>query len=425
MNSATYLRRSVYILLAVAFAVGVTVYFLNDWFHDSLLPALGIPQPLGDAVGSVLIVFAVAVAIRLVSYAFFHDMVMGEDKALASHTHARGQTAAVCREVATELRTVPNYSGVLRGQLDSVVQQTEQAAYDISERLQTIDSVVGELNTFVAEVSDESAALAHDSEARILGNQQLIARMQEYIDFRIQQAHEDEARVAQVVEEARSLSSLTSLIKDIAAQTNLLALNAAIEAARAGESGRGFAVVADEVRKLSSETEKAVSAINQGILGVAGTIESQLHERVKKAAPEEERIALTQFAAQLGELGASYEQLLRAQANTIDTVRGSSERLSSMFMDALASVQFQDVTRQQLEHTVDSLTRLDSHLGVLAERLEQSENPDFSYTPLAEHLDEIYSRYVMDQQRQSHADALGSTPAKAGDAPANNKIELF
>ena len=429
MNSATYLRRSLQTLLFVALAVGVTVYLLNDWFHGSLLPAVGIAQPLGDALGSVLIVFAVAVAIRVVSYAFFRDLAMGEDKALESHTHAREQTAAVCREVATELRGVPNYSGVLRGQLDSVVQQTEQAAYDISERLQTIDSVVGELNSFVAEVSDESAALAHDSEARILGNQQQIARMQEYIDFRIQQAHEDEARVAQVVhqvvQEARSLGSLTSLIKDIAAQTNLLALNAAIEAARAGESGRGFAVVADEVRKLSSETEKAVSAINQGILGVAGTIESQLHERVKKAAPEEERIALTQFAAQLGELGASYEQLLRAQANTIDTVRGSSERLSSMFMDALASVQFQDVTRQQLEHTVDSLTRLDSHLGVLAERLEQSANPDFSYTPLAEHLDEIYSRYVMDQQRQSHADALGSTPAKAGDAPANNKIELF
>ncbi len=425
MNSATYLRRSLYTLLTVAFAVGVTVYFFNDWFHASFLPALGIPQPLGDAVGSVLIVFAVSVAIRVVSYAFFRDLAMGENKALESHSHAREQASAVCREVATELRSVPNYSGVLRGQLDSVVQQTEQAAYDISERLQTIDTVVGELNTFVADASNESAALAHDSEARILDNQQLIARMQEYIDFRIQQAHEDEARVAQVVAEARSLGSLTNLIKDIAAQTNLLALNAAIEAARAGESGRGFAVVADEVRKLSSETEKAVSSINQGILGVAGTIESQLHERVKKAAPDEERIALSQFAAQLGELGTSYEHLLRSQASTIETVRASSERLSSMFMDALASVQFQDVTRQQLEHTVDSLSRLDGHLGVLAERLEQSENADFSYTPLAEHLDEIYSRYVMDQQRQSHADALGSPPAKAGAAPANNKIELF
>lgn len=425
MNSATYLRRSLQTLLVVALTVGVTVYFLNDWFHGSLLPAVGIAQPLGDALGSVLIVFAVAVAIRVVSYAFFRDLAMGEDKALESHTHAREQTAAVCREVATELRGVPNYSGVLRGQLDSVVQQTEQAAYDISERLQTIDSVVGELNGFVAHVSDESAALAHDSEARIASNHQLITRMQEYIDFRIQQAHEDEARVAQVVQEARSLGSLTGLIKDIAAQTNLLALNAAIEAARAGESGRGFAVVADEVRKLSSETEKAVGSINQGILGVAGTIESQLHERLQRTAPDEERIALSQFATQLGELGTSYEQVLRAQANTIDTVRHSSERLSTMFMDALASVQFQDVIRQQIEHTSDSLTRLDSHLGVLAERLEQSENADFSYTPLAEHLDEIYGRYVMTQQRETHAQATGSKKASATDLPGNNKIELF
>jgi methyl-accepting chemotaxis protein len=319
---------------------------------------------------------------------------------------------------------VPAFSGVLRGQLDSVVQQTEQAAYDITSRLQTIDSVVGELNSFVAQVSDESAELAHDSEARIANNQQLITRMQEYIDFRIQQAREDEARVSQVVNEARSLSSLTGLIKDIAAQTNLLALNAAIEAARAGESGRGFAVVADEVRKLSAETEKAVMAINQGIQGVAGTIESQLHQRLQRAAPDEERIALSQFANQLTELGESYEHMLRSQAGTIDTVRSSSEQLAAMFMDALASVQFQDVTRQQIEHTIESLTRLDEHLGALAERLEQSESPGFTYTPLAQHLDELYSRYVMDQQRHAHATAVGAS-AGAAAGTSNSKIELF
>ena len=76
-------------------------------------------------------------------------------------------------------------------------------------------------------------------------------------------------------------------------------------------------------------------------------------------------------------------------------------------------------------NTSDSLTRLDSHLGVLAERLEQSENADFSYTPLAEHLDEIYGRYVMTQQRETHAQATGSKKASATDLPGNNKIELF
>jgi methyl-accepting chemotaxis protein len=425
MHSATFLRRTLYIQISIAVAVGVTVFFLNDWFHDSFLPALGLPLPLGDAIGSVLIVVAVSVSIRLVSLAFFRDMTMGKDKELESRTHAREQAVAACREVAAELHGVPTYSNVLRNQLDSVVQQTEQAAYEISSRLQTIDGVVTELNGFVAQISAESATLAHDAGDRIVNNQQLIARMQEYIDSRIAQAHEDEARVNQVVEEARSLGSLTNLIKDIASQTNLLALNAAIEAARAGESGRGFAVVADEVRKLSGETEKAVTLINQGILGVAGTIEAQLHQRLQKTAPEQERIALSQFATQLSELGTSYEQMLASQAHTIDTLHHSSEQLSAMFMDALASVQFQDVTRQQIEHTVDSLTRLDRHLGVLAERLEQSENPNFSYTPLAEHLDEIYSRYVMDQQRQSHADAVGGSPSHTAAASANNKIELF
>lgn len=424
MNTSIFLRRSLLMLGAIALATGITVLLLNDWFNGSFLPMLGIPQPLGNAVGSVMIVFAAYVGVRLVSLAVFRDNAFGQAITLDQLQHNREQGAQVCHEIAGELRGVPAFSDVLRKQLDSVVQQTEQAAYDISERLQTIDSVVDRLNTFVTERSNESTEMVHSSESRIANNQALIQRMQAYIDHRIVEARQDQERVAQVVDEARSLESLTKLIKDIAAQTNLLALNAAIEAARAGEAGRGFAVVADEVRKLSTETEKAVQSINLGIQGVASTIETQLKEKLAATDLDQERDALGQFAGQLAELGQSYEDILRAQSSAMETVRESSNELASMFMDALASVQFQDVTRQQIEHTAGALTRLDQHLGVLAERLEQRDNPSFSYTPLTAHLDEIYGRYVMAQQRRTHDEAIGKTAGGAA-VGANPKIELF
>jgi methyl-accepting chemotaxis protein len=95
-----------------------------------------------------------------------------------------------------------------------------------------------------------------------------------------------------------------------------------------------------------------------------------------------------------------------------------------MFMNALASVQFQDVTRQQIEQVIDALNRLDSHSAMLAQRLDEFENPDYEVRPLSEHLDQIYSKYVMDSQRETHHAATGQAgqPVSSGSGP---KVELF
>jgi len=425
MNLNALHRRSVLVTALVATSAGLTVYFFNDWFHSVFLVWLGIPSPVGDALGTALIVAVAYAAQRLVSVAFFRDQMFGltsEQEKLQTSSHAM---SALADEVAGEMSSVPTYNEVLRGQLASVVEQTEQAAYQITERLQSVDNVIGRLGDFVAASSSESTRLAESSERQIDQNQALIVEMRNYIDGRIKEAEQDQQRVKHIVSEARSLEALTRIIKELAGQTNLLALNAAIEAARAGEAGRGFAVVADEVRKLSNETEKAVLQINNGIRSVANTIEGELQAKLSSVNLESEKDALGKFANQLSELGGRYEHLMQHQGSVIDTVGQCSEDLATMFMEALASVQFQDVTRQQIEQISAALVRLDEHLSHLGSRLAQVENPDYQYTPLAEHLDQMYSMYVMDTQRDTHQQSLGTGPGAARSSTGSSKVELF
>lgn len=418
--------RSILVTLGVSVVTCWFVFLAHGWFHTSLLPALGLSVALGDALGTLLAMMAALVGQLVVSRTLFDDEMFGVAHMQTRMREEREKMRLVADEVAGELLAVKTFDDVVRNQLDGVVGQTESAAFDMTQRLQTIDQVVGRLDNFVTRTTSESLQRIEDSEASIAQNRAMIGKMTEYIQRRIAAAETDQQRVSQVVAEARALESLVQLIRDIAAQTNLLALNAAIEAARAGEAGRGFAVVADEVRKLSQESDKAVTRINQGIQAVATTIEEQFSDALSTQQVDKERAILKVFSEQMAELSRSYEEATENVKNVLATVQECSTELSSMFMDTLASVQFQDVTRQQLEHVGAALRRLDSHAIMLAERLRAFENPQMDFTPLSEHLSAMFDQYVMSQQRDTHLRTLSGGSASNARADSEGpKVELF
>lgn len=418
MNFSSYQRRAFLVALIVALGAAASVYVLHGWFHQLFKSAA-----IVDALGAAFVVLAGFVAQRLVSVTFCRDHLLGAAGVQAIADAKLERLHKVNEEVAAELKQMQDFNAVVRGHLKNVIDETEAAAFGIVERLQTIDAVVTSLDQFVAGTAGESENLTRGARERIEKNRDIVVKMSGYVQQRLQDAEQDQIRVAQVVGEARALESLVQLIKHVAGQINLLALNAAIEAARAGEAGRGFAVVADEVRKLSAETETAVSKISLGIQSVAKTIEIQFQDTLSHDDLDQEKIMLGQFSTQLQELGESYQELMQHETETLNQVQRSSTQLGNMFLEAQAGVQFQDVTRQQIEQVMQALKQLDEHAEGLAERLRVYEEPAANYTPLTRRLETLYSGYVMEQQRTSHDASLKREASKQVSVKSN--IELF
>lgn len=137
-------------------------------------------------------------------------------------------------------------------------------------------------------------------------------------------------------------------IDGISSQTNLLALNAAIEAARAGSHGRGFAVVADEVRALSQRSSNFSGQVRSEFSRVKEEMESASRVVAKMASRDmnmsvSSKDRLTQIMVELDDINDDVESKL----SQVSEVAGE---LSIDVGSAIRSLQFEDMSRQLLEH---------------------------------------------------------------------------
>lgn len=225
----------------------------------------------------------------------------------------------------------------------------------------------------------------HESEAllaELRAQEDMVAVIVAGNVLRPEQITEDGRRIAEVMERVLKLSDLTKIINHIARQTHLLALNASIEAARAGEAGRCFAVVADEVRKLSQQTEQAVTRINDEINNVS--------------------------------------QLVNENLATISSrTRQAMGKVNEDILNALGYFQFQDVTRQQVEHVRHALEELDAYFSGVKKALDAEEAE--GWPELSARIDALRDGYVMSSQRVTHDAVLGKHTQEES-CPA---IELF
>jgi methyl-accepting chemotaxis protein len=253
---------------------------------------------------------------------------------------------------------------VLVNQLQEVTQQTEAAALDIGEKFMSIVERARKNTsdaTAVLEKFTQDEASQNPIELSKKALREVVQSLQEAISFASQLMNE----LKIINEDTGSIKTVVDEIEFIAGQTNLLALNAAIEAARAGEHGRGFAIVADEVRKLSDRSDNAAEEIRKLIT----KIETDTKEIYKSTEENISRsfAVSTDSASVVDEAMHTIDRNMDAVRTQFDHLARETESLASDISSIVISMQFQDITRQRIEHVIEPLLNLKTELENIAD----------------------------------------------------------
>ncbi|SFL87780.1 methyl-accepting chemotaxis protein [Methylobacterium pseudosasicola] len=286
----------------------------------------------------------------------------------------------------------------------SVTTETEAAAYDIMTSLREVDAAMTELLAFL-DLSGSNARvieIVDQTDQQLTENRQLIG---DFLIRRDQDVVECQQRLDELDLATAQLTRATEGVQTIARQTNLLALNATIEAARAEKAGAGFAVVAKEVKELSNASAGTATRIAQDLASLRESIRENFSILVNDRV-EGERGELMKIAAAIASLTENMERLVAHQRDTLVKVQEESARIAQPIVRLIGSIQFQDVTRQRLQHLEGIFAAARTHLQAL-----DLSNPLTKSWPDARSFAEI-------------ALSEGPSPPR-NNVKHNNEIELF
>ncbi len=174
--------------------------------------------------------------------------------------------------------------------------------------------------------------------------------------------------VNDVNSQMKEIGAIVGLITDITEQTNLLALNAAIEAARAGEHGRGFSVVADEVRNLATRTSQAASHIGN----IMDKLSSESEMAVSYMEQGVKNVDQNSLVLDSGERSLKLKTAVENMFNTMNQIASNSEQHGETAKDAQSTTTSMEISSQQLIRRTTLVKNSILRLNKLVERFEVS-----------------------------------------------------
>jgi methyl-accepting chemotaxis protein len=299
------------------------------------------------------------------------------------------------QDVASAMKSKVMVIPVLTEQLKAVITQTDSAAEGLiaaffginrqsKKQLQSVNELFGNL-------SEQSVGNSlNETQQKLQELQQNFSAMTSFLDKSI-------GMIENVVSQLSRVDEFASKIQKIGQMTNILAINASIEAAHSGSAGNGFKVIASEINVLSrdsTESIKEITDITKSLTSNIISIKKEL-ESVHNDTMEIGKRTDSLFGVALKQI----DETLQNATEKIRTIAGNAEELNKEIGKAVVSIQFQDITRQRLEHVISPLESLQNEVNGIIQVIVNEGNGTL-HTPLHSSDSDLMQQYTMESERE-------------------------
>jgi len=282
-----------------------------------------------------------------------------------------GADTAVCQSATLALAISQEFIPMARQLTNLVAASTEASTLQVTESIFSIADVsktlAGRIEGVLRTLADGDDSLKQDAAklkqavVDLAGLGHKVTELGQQYNAGMEAIHQD----------VFNIDKHTQGILDLAEQTHVLSINASIEAARTGRAGAGFAVIANEVQKLAQKSREMAEIITRTTRKTVTTVNTS-HTRQSeflKAIMDSLAVKQAEFESMAGRVYGSVATI----EDSVQQTGAQSAVVNSALDDIIHSLQFQDSTRQILEH-----------LATLHEWCATQLKPSFSLLGVAE-----------------------------------------
>jgi methyl-accepting chemotaxis protein len=234
--------------------------------------------------------------------------------------------------------------------LDLLNHNTEQDFLKIGEKLtefiDAVNRISSELTTLATLISGEQGLRTSQALTRALDHSREMG------------AHSEESKgvLGGMRQEVNRLKRTLAGFKGTVSTFRMVGVLTRIETARLGSAGADFSNLADDVKSLAANAQARVAnALDTGALLIP-PIESALQSvsALEEGQAKDLPLVIAKVLASL----SSFRDLQHRAHDSAIRLATQYEAISDDFKRLIVSIQFHDITRQQVEHVIDMLRRL-------------------------------------------------------------------